>query len=341
MTTGSTVLVTGASGFIGMHCILQLLEQGYNVRGTVRNAAKSAYLPALFQKHAPQAQNLAFVEADLLQDAGWDEAVSGCDYVLHVASPFPSGEPKHEDELIIPAREGTLRVLRAAHRAGVKRLVLTSSTTAINAGHNEDGKTYDESDWSNVNGRIAAYPKSKTLAEKAAWEFVNQPDVTLEMAVINPSVVLGPVLDARQTSTSAEVVLKQLRREYPGMPRFNMAVVDVRDVAAAHLIAMTLPEAAGKRFICSADSIWLGEIATILNRHFAHKGYKVPTRKLPDFAVRLAGWFDPTIKLVIDNLGKENLVSNQQMRMVLNIQPRSAEEAVVSMAQSFIDLKVV
>ena len=234
-----------------------------------------------------------------------------------------------------------MRVLKAAERALVKRVVLTSSIVAMIGGHDQQDKIYDESDWSNVNGPIDAYSKSKTLAEKAAWAFVNQPDVTLELAAINPGVVLGPLLDARQSSTSAELILTLLRRQYPGTPRLHYAIVDVRDVAGAHLAAMTTPEAAGKRFACTTGSAWMMEIAHILNTHFANKGYKVATRKLPDFAIRLFALFDPTVRLVADRLGQETHVSNKQIKAILNWQPRSVEEAAVSMAKSLIVLDAI
>lgn len=335
--SSTTVLVTGASGFIGMHCILQLLEQGYQVRGTVRSAAKAENLRQIVQKHSQHTQNLSFVEADLLQDAGWAEAASGCDFVLHVASPLPLSEPKDENELIRPAVEGTLRVLRAANDAGVRRVVQTSSVAAIVHGHDR-GKLFDESDWSNLEKPVAAYPKSKTLAEKAAWEFVNQPEVNLELATINPSYVLGPILDASNTSASAEVVLTILRRQYPGMPRLNFAVVDVRDVAAAHLAAMTTPEAAGKRFICSSGNLWMRDMALVLKAEFGPQGHKITTRALPDWLLRVVALFDAKVALVVDNLGEVQQLSNQQIKAVLHWQPRSPEEAVIAMAQSFIDL---
>lgn len=337
----STVLVTGASGFIGMHCILQLLEQGYQVKSTLRSMAKEQYLRVLFQKHTLYSQHIEFVEANLLRDDGWEEAAQGCDYVLHIASPLPSGPPKHEDDLIIPAREGSLRVLKAAHRAGVKRVVLTSSIAAMIAGHDRQSKIFNEADWSNVNGSVDAYAKSKTLAEKAAWTFVNQPDVNLELAAINPSLVLGPILDARQTSTSAELVLTLMQRKYPGVPRLNYSVVDVRDVAAAHLAAMTHPDAAGKRFVCSTDSIWMMEVARILDTHFASRGYKIPTRQLPDFVIKLGALFDPTSRLVVHGLGVETKVSNKQIKSVLDWRSHSVEEAIVSMAESLIALDAI
>lgn len=341
MTTERTVLVTGASGFIGMHCILQLLEQGYQVRGTIRSAAKGEHLRQVLQRHTAHTNKLTFAEADLTQDAGWAEAVAGCDFVLHVASPLPMSEPKDENDLIVPAVEGTLRVLRAAHAAGVQRVVQTSSMAAIVQGHDTHNKRFDESDWTNLQGKVAAYPKSKTMAERAAWDFVNQPDMTLELATINPSYVLGPVLDARQTSTSVEVIRKLLRRDFPGAPRLNFPVVDVRDVAAAHLAAMTNPDAVGKRFICSVDNFWVQEMAQILNNHFASQGYKVPTVGLPDFLVRLVALFDKTAALVVNDLGRQVELSNDQIKSVLNWQPRSAEEAVVALGKSLIELNAV
>ncbi|MFZ1398818.1 MAG: aldehyde reductase [Candidatus Promineifilaceae bacterium] len=340
MSENSTVLVTGASGFIGMHCILQLLEQGYQVKGTVRSAAKAEKLRQTLRPHSQHTHNLIFAEADLTSDAGWAEAMAGCNFVLHVASPLPTAEPKDENELIRPAVEGTRRVLQAAHQAGVRRVVQTSSVAAIVHGHEQE-KVYDETDWTNLANPVAAYPKSKTLAEKAAWEFVNQPEVTLELATINPSYVLGPVLDAQKTSASAEVVLTILQRKYPGVPRLNFAVVDVRDVAAAHLAAMITPEAAGKRFICSSENIWMRDMAQAINAKLGPQGHKVNTRKLPDFLLRLVALFDPKVAMVVDNLGKVRQLSNQQIKAVLHWQPRPAKEAVVAMAQSFIDLNAL
>ncbi|MCP5054134.1 MAG: NAD-dependent epimerase/dehydratase family protein, partial [bacterium] len=194
----TTVLVTGASGFIAMHCVLQLLEQGYRVRGTLRTPSRETSLRQTFQKHVEAGHRLEFMTADLTQDEGWDEAARGCRYVMHVASPVPLKKPKHEDELIIPAREGTLRVLKASAVAGVKRVVLTSSVAAILYGHPRDGsKIFNENDWSKIDEKIGAYPKSKTMAERAAWDFVNnqQGEEKMELAAINPGVVLGPVLD--------------------------------------------------------------------------------------------------------------------------------------------------
>lgn len=337
--TKTTVLVTGAAGFIASHCIQQLLAQGYQVRGTVRSIAHQDRLRQMFADQVSTNEQLTFVQADLLADDGWSAAVSGCDYVLHVASPFPPGPPKHEDDLIIPAREGTLRVLQAAAAASVKRVVLTSSIAAMLAGYDQlpAGKIFDERDWSNTDGNITPYAKSKTLAERAAWDYVNNLDKNqrLELAVINPGTTLGPLLNNRPT-TSGELVRKLLRREYPGCANLSFALVDVRDVAAAHLSAMTIPEAAGQRFCCTADTLWMQEIALILDKHFSSRGYKIPTRKLPNFMVHLVALFDQTTRLVIDGLDRQYQLSNQQIRTVLHWQPRSAEEMIVATAESMI-----
>ncbi len=267
------VLVTGASGFVAMHCILKLLEKGYMVRGTLRSPEREAGLRKTFKKHTSFDDRLEFFTANLTNDDGWDEAVKGCQYILHVASPFPSQPPKHEDDLIQPAREGTLRVLKAASSANVKRVVMTSSLAAITLGHeDDDSKVFNEDDWSRTDHDIGAYEKSKTLAEQAAWDFVKglESDNALELSVINPGLILGPILD-EDYSTSGELIRKLMRRQYPGCPDISWPVVDVRDVADAHLAAMTTPEAAGMRFCCAIENASIQDIALILNKHFADR----------------------------------------------------------------------
>lgn len=332
------VLVTGASGFIALHCVRELLERGYNVRGTLRSLAREDEVrKALANTAGAQDRaRLEFVETDLTKDDGWDAAVAGCDYVLHLASPLPMAEPDDENELIVPAREGVLRVLKAASGAGVKRVVMTSSVASIVYGHNES-RVFTEADWSNVDAPIGAYAKSKTLAERAAWDFMaSLPQGTMELAAINPGLVLGPALNA-DTSPSLEVVRKLLAREVPGSARFGWAPVDVRDIAWLHVEAMINPDAAGKRFICALDHTWMEELAEILSTH----GFRVPTRKLPSFVVRLVALFDKTVRMVLHELGKREDVSNEQTRRVLGWQPRSVEEATLSAARSLSDLGVV
>jgi nucleoside-diphosphate-sugar epimerase len=296
-----------------------------------------------FEKHTKVDGRLDFVNADLGKDAGWSDAVHGCTYVLHVASPFPSQPPKHEDDLIAPAREGTLRILKAAAMANIKRVVMTSSLAAVIYGHVYDSsKVFDENDWSRTDADIGAYEKSKTLAERAAWDFVNslKGDDKLELAVINPGMVLGPILD-NHYSTSGEVVRRLMRREYPGCPKLNYPTVDVRDVATAHIAAMTTPEANGKRFCCAAENAWMREIAEILNNHFSNQGYKIPTRELPNFLVRFVALFDKTVRLVVSNLGQRSEISNKFIKKVLDWNPRSLEEMVVAMGKSMIEHGIV
>ena len=338
----TTVLVTGASGFIGLHCVLQLLQQGYRVRGTVRSEARANEVREAMERNVDVGDRLEIVEADLARDAGWADAVRGCTYVLHVASPFPNQVPEHEDELIKPAMEGTLRVLKAAADAGVRRVVVTSSLAAISGGHPVDNsRVYSEDDWSIVE-RCPPYPKSKTLAERAAWDFVASLDgeAPMELCVINPGAVLGPVLN-RHYSTSGEIVRKLMAKELPGTAKIGFSWVDVRDVAAAHTAAMTAPGAAGQRFCCAIEFGWIDEVGEILAKRFGPDGWRIPTRKLPNFIVRIVAMFDPTVKTVVSDLGRVRNVSNDRIRRVLNWQPHSLEEMVVSMGETMIQQGIV
>lgn len=338
----TTVLVTGASGFIGLHCVRELLEQGYRVRGTLRSPERAARLREALAKHVDAGDRLDFATADLTADEGWAEAVRGCSYVLHVASPLPRELPKHEDEIIVPAREGTLRVLRAAAEGGIERVVLTSSLAAVIYGHVRDGtRTFDENDWS-ITDDLYPYEKSKTIAERAAWDFVNglPEDRKLELVAINPGLVLGPVLE-QDYGTSAEAVKKLMAREFPGCPRLGWAPVDVRDVASAHVAAMTTPEAAGQRFCCAIEHAWMQDMAVILKKHFADRGYKIPTRPLPDFLVRIVALFDKTARVALGDLGQYQTISTERIRRVLGWKPRSLEEMVVATGESLIEHGVV
>ena len=340
----TTVLVTGASGFIGLHCVLQLLKEGYRVRGTIRSQGRANEVREAMSAHldADVVTRLELVEADLSREDGWEDAARGCTYVLHVASPFPNRVPEHEDELIKPAKDGTLRVLRAAADAGVRRVVLTSSLAAVSGGHPHDNsRVFTEEDWSIVDA-CPPYPKSKTLAELAAWEFVDglEGDAPMELSVINPGAVLGPVLN-RHYSTSGEVVRKLLMRELPGTAKLGFPWVDVRDVASAHIAAMTIPEAAGERFCCAIEFAWIGEVADILAKRFGPDGWKVPTRKLPAFLVRIVALFDPTVKVVVSDLGRVRNVSSERIRKVLDWKPHSLEEMSVTMGETMIEQGIV
>lgn len=338
----TTVLVTGASGFIGLHGVRELLQAGYRVRGTVRSLSREPTLREALAKHT-ETDNFELVTADLMSDEGWAEAVLGCRYVWHVASPVPNPPPKHEDDFIIPAREGTLRVLRAALEAGVERVVLTSSLAAVCLGHpSKPSRVFDEHDWSRLDADLPAYDKSKTLAERAAWDFVEglNGDRRLELVAINPGLVLGPVLE-QDCGLSAQAILKLMRRDFPACPRLGWSCVDVRDVVTAHLAAMTTPAAAGHRFCCCVDFVWLTEMAAILNQHFGDRGYKAPTRTLPDLAVRFAGLFDKAIGAAVPRLGHQEKVSTARIEEVLGWQPRSIEEMIIATGESLIELGLV
>jgi dihydroflavonol-4-reductase len=331
--SGELVLVTGGSGFIGAHCIMQLKDAGYRVRTTVRSLAREADVRAM-----TKVSDISFAAADLTSDAGWTEAVAGCDFVLHVASPFPADEPKNADELIIPAREGALRVLRASRDAGVKRVVLTSSFAAIGYGHPNTDRPFSEEDWTDPTADVSAYVKSKTLAERAAWDFVAHEGGSLELSVINPVGVVGPVLGP-DYSTSIMLVQKLMDGAVPGVPRLAFGIVDVRDVADLHLRAMTNPAAKGERFLAlSGDFMTFGEIAKVLKARMGEAGKNVPTRVLPDWMVRLVSKFDKSIALIIPELGKFKNGTSEKARRVLGWQPRSREDALVATAESMLRL---
>ncbi|KZC42241.1 MULTISPECIES: SDR family oxidoreductase [Rhodanobacter] len=335
-----TVLVTGGSGFIGSHCILQLLAAGHRVRTSVRSLGREAAVRAMLkQGGAEPGERLSFVEADLECDAGWPQAVAGCDYVLHVASPFPPDLPQHEDELIAPARDGALRVLRAARDAGVRRVVLTSSFAAVGYGHAPQTAPFDETDWTDLDGEgVLPYVKSKTLAERAAWDFIAREGGTLELAVVNPVGVFGPVLGP-DYSTSILLVQRLMDGAVPGCPQLCFGVVDVRDVAELHLRAMTDPAAAGERFLAVAgDFMWIREIARTLRQQLGAAARRVPRRQLPNWLVRLAALRDPAVRQILPELGMSKNASAAKARRVLGWSPRAPQDAVVASAESLLRL---
>lgn len=334
------VAVTGASGYIALHVIRKLLAEGYRVRGTLRDPGRGAGIEAALGGHVDVA-DLSFVEADLMADGGWAAAVAECRYVLHIASPLPKAPPKHEDDLIVPAREGALRVLRASAEAGVARVVMTSSVSAILYSARTNG-LFDESDWSDPSGPIGAYAKSKTVAEKAAWDFIADlpADAGPELVTILPSLVLGPLLDP-DGSASVEAVRKLMAREMPGCPRIGFTLVDVRDVADAHILALTAPQAAGKRFVCSGEFYWISDLARALSGHLGDKGYRIPTRELPNWMVRLGALFDPTIRSVLHQLGERKEIDAARLRAELRWSPRPNEDTIRDTADSLIEHGVV
>jgi nucleoside-diphosphate-sugar epimerase len=336
----STILVTGGSGFIGSYCILQLLAQGHDVRTTVRSLKREGDVRAMLNEGgAEPGDRLSFFPADLKSDAGWSQAVAGCEYVLHVASPFPPTIPNNEDELIVPAREGTLRVLRASRGAGVKRVVLTSSFAAIGYGHEPQFTPFNETNWTDPHGAdVRPYTKSKTLAERAAWDFIANEGGELELAVVNPVGVFGPVLGP-DYSTSILLVQRLMDGAMPGCPRLCFGAVDVRDVADLHIRAMTHAAARGERFLAVAgDFLSILDIAKVLKSRMGAAAKRVPTRQLPNWVVRLASLRDPAVKQILPELGKKKNASNEKARLLLGWAPRSNEEAIVATAESLLRL---
>jgi nucleoside-diphosphate-sugar epimerase len=336
----STILVTGGSGFIGSHCILQLLAAGHRVRTTVRSLKREDDVRAMLkQGGAEPGDRLSFFAADLESDTGWPKAASGCEYVLHVASPLPPNVPQHEDELIVPAREGTLRVLRASRDGGVKRAVLTSSFAAIGYGRKQQKAPFTETDWTDLRGEdVAPYAKSKTLAERAAWDFIAKQGGGLELSVVNPVGVFGPVLGP-DYSASILIVQRLMDGALPGCPQLHFGIVDVRDVADLHILAMTHPLAKGERFLAVAgDFMSMQGIAKVLKSRMGSSAKRVPTRELPNWLVRIAALRDPAVKLILPELGKAKNATSEKAKRILNWAPRSNEEALVATAESLVRL---
>jgi nucleoside-diphosphate-sugar epimerase len=339
------VLVTGGTGFVGAWCIVKLLKAGHRVRTTIRSPNGEDKVRKMLKSAEllePTTPKLTFTTADLMKDDGWPAAVQGVTYILHVASPFPTGAPKHEDDLIIPAREGTLRVLRAARDAGVKRVVLTSSFAAVGYGHPTSEKPFTEDDWTNTSDTsITAYTKSKTLAERAAWDFIAKEGGTMELATINPPGIFGPVLGP-ELSTSIQLVSRLLTGGVPACPQMMIGVVDVRDVADLQLLAMTNPKAKGERFLAnSPPSMTILEIATALRERLGPVAKKAPTRELPNFVLKLAAMVSADAAMIAPQVGKQVHMSNEKARTVLGWEPRSNVDALVATAESLIKLGLV
>ena len=334
---GETVLVTGGSGYIGGWCVATALQRGYVVRTTVRDLAKEPAARAAIGKVTDPGNRLSFHAVDLTRDDGWDAAVEGCDYVLHVASPLGVAEPKDPDVLIKPAREGAQRAVGAAIRAGVKRVVLTSSVAATGRADGKGDWVNDETHWTDGNdAHVDAYARSKTLAERAAWDLIGGAGGKTSMATVNPALVLGPVM-GKDFSESIQVVERLLSGRVPGVPRLGFNIVDVRDVADLHLRAMTDPKAAGERFIAAGKWAWFSDLADLLRARLdpAHAA-KVPTRKVPDFVVRLVGLFDKDLGSVTGRLGQVHDFSSEKAQRMLGWTPRPTEETVLDCANSLI-----
>jgi dihydroflavonol-4-reductase len=305
------------------------------VRTTVRDLAREPEVREVVASETDPGDRLTVLAADLLADAGWEEAVQGCDYVLHVASPFPPVQPQDHDELIVPARDGTLRVLRASLDAGVERVVVTSSVAAITGGTVPVSGPLTEEVWSDPdNPRLTPYARSKTIAEQAAWDFVRERGATERLAVVNPGAIVGPVL-SEDRSYSIESIARLLRG-MPGVPRIGFSFVDVRDVADLQIRAMADPEAGGERFIAADRFMWMSEIAAILRDRLGEDAAKVPTRTVPNLLVRAMAIFDPSIRSVTGQLGKRTELSSEKARSRLDWAPRPIEEAIVDCARSLV-----
>ena len=333
-----TVLVSGGSGYIAGYLIRQLVTEGWRVRTTVRSLAREAEVRRVL---AVDDTKLSFFAADLESDAGWTEAMAGCSHVAHVASPFPAAAPKDDDELIVPARDGALRALRAAKAAGVRRFVMTSSTAAIGYGHEGIERPFTEADWTNVDGPdLSAYVKSKSIAERAARDWVAGEGGGIEFCTVNPSLVLGPVLSA-DMSTSVEAVKKLLDGSVPGLPNLSFPAVDVRDIADLHVRALTAPDMANERFIGSGPTVTMADMAAILRARLGNEARRVPTLRLPDFLVRIAAMFDPVMRQVTGELSKPKTMDAQHAFDKLGWKTRPIEESVVDTARSLFDLGIV
>ncbi|MGA8744410.1 MAG: aldehyde reductase [Solirubrobacterales bacterium] len=332
---GTTVLVTGGSGFLGGWCVIGLLQRGYRVRATVRSLSREADVRATVGSELDPADRLTVLAADLTSDVGWREAVGGCEYVLHVASPFPSKQPKDPDELIVPAREGTLRVLRAGLDAGVKRVVLTSSVAAIRLSGGAGSRPLNEDDWTDPDAPgLTPYVRSKTIAERAAWDLVRERGEQERLSVINPGAIIGPVLND-DLSFSLQAVTRLLNG-MPGMPRLGFSLVDVRDVADLEITAMTAPDAGGQRFIAATKFLWMTEIGAVLRERLGDAATKVPTRTVPDLLVRGMALFDSDIRSVIGGLGVRTELSSEKARDTLGWAPRSIEDSIAETGESLI-----
>jgi dihydroflavonol-4-reductase len=328
-----TVLVTGGSGYLGSWCVIELLRRGYEVRTTVRDLAREPEVRAAISREVGPGDRLTVLAADLLEDAGWVEAVQGCDYVLHVASPFPPQQPKDPDELIVPARDGTLRVLRESLDAGVERIVVTSSVAAVTGGGRPVSGPLTEANWSDPdNPKMTSYARSKTIAELAAWDFMKERGATEKLAVVNPGAIIGPVL-SEDRSFSLQAI-ERLLGGMPGVPRIGFSFVDVRDVADLEIRAMTDPAAGGERFIAVEGFMWMSEVATVLRERLGEDAAKVPTRSVPNLVVRAMALVDPSVRSIIGQLGKRTVLSSEKAKAQLDWSPRPLEDMIAECGRS-------
>ncbi|MFC3197829.1 SDR family oxidoreductase [Parapedobacter deserti] len=336
------VLLTGASGFLGTHTVIQLLEKGYHVLGTLREMERASSIRTVIAKHTDKIANLSFAEADLEDSRIWPELTAGADYVIHTASPFPRELPSHEDELIVPAVNGVLNVLKASANAGIKRVVITSSAASIIYGKIKENRngTFSEDDWTDEAHEkdLTPYIKSKTLAEKAAWNFVEKDNSGMELVTICPGAILGPVLED-DFGTSANIIIKTLDGSSPALPDIGFEIVDVRSVAALHIKAMELPAAANQRYIAANGYLKFKDVAAVLKS--AYPAMKIPRAVMPNVFVRWFSRFDTALKPILIDLGKTRKLDSSKARKELNWTPISNEKAILSCAKSVLELGLI
>jgi dihydroflavonol-4-reductase len=333
-----TVLLTGITGFIGSHTAIQLLNDGYKVVGTTRNISRTGHIKDVIGKHTTKLENLTIVQADLTDDSAvWNTIMQGIDYVMHIASPLPRVMPKNPNDIIEPAKQGTLNVLKAAAANHVKRVVLTSSMAAIAYGKSKH-KTFTEKDWSDEDNLkdSTPYSRSKTIAEKAAWAFINDYKGNPELSVINPGLVLGPVIDKNDYGTSVALVLKLMNGSFPAVPKIAFSLVDVRSVVDMHIKAMKSPAAAGERFICANSFMSISEIAAILKQNYPN--HKIPKATLPHFLLKVIAKVDKQTAPVLVELNTERKHDNSKAKKLLNWSPYSDEQSIIDTAESLISL---
>jgi len=331
------VLLTGISGFLGGHIALELLTQGFRVRGSVRSLDKAEHVRTTLASHGADVSRLEFVALDLLSDTGWPEAMAGVRYLQHTASPFVVSMPDDKMELIRPAVEGTERALHAAVANGVERIVLTSSMAAIAYGH-DTARTepFTDRDWTNLNGRgVNAYIESKTLAEMRAWEIMRAAGRETDLISINPSAILGPLLDD-DPGTSAQMVKRLIDGSIPALPRIPFVIVDVKDVAEAHVKAMTAQDAGGRRFAMGAATMFMSDIAQTVRAAAGAKGSKVPTLKLPDIGVRLFALFDRDVRGLVNELGVVKVLDSRPVEALLGHPLTPADASIAATTTSLI-----
>ncbi|HET6832141.1 MAG TPA: aldehyde reductase [Solirubrobacterales bacterium] len=341
-TAQKAVLMTGGSGYLGGWCIAALLERGYAVRTTIRDLARERHVRSQVEAAGVEPDDrLTVLEADLKSDAGWAEAVAGCDYVLHTASPFPPAQPKDPDELIVPARDGALRVLRAALDAGVERIVMTSSVAAVRGGGPpKEGSVYTDRDWTDGDDTsLTPYTRSKTIAERAAWRLVEDAGAKQRLAVVNPGAIIGPAL-SDDVSYSLQLI-ERLLAGMPAVPRLGFSFVDVRDVADLHVRAMEQPQAGGGRYIATDRFMWMAEVGGVLKDRLGADGRKVPTRNAPNIMVRAMALFDPGVRTIVGDLGRRSEFSNARARDELGWSPRPLEDSIADTARSLLEFGVV